>query len=349
MKRILHLVPNLHDGRLAHVLAKLAPCQLRHGWQVRVAALREGGPLAHDLRDAKIDLSILGKSRLIDVAMLLGLRRLVRDFQADTIHLWSMSALRTFALAVGGTRRRLVVSVRPMERSTGWGSWLDRKLLHGADRLVVFSSADERALRAVGLPASKIAVVPLGVDVPSEAPPPCAESEGRRILGIGPLEVRRTFTDAVWAFDVLHYIHDDLRMDLVGAGPEMARLVHFAKLIGAWPYVRFPGRQPRLKDWLTRADVVWATSRRSGGLLGILQAMAQGRPVVATRVSEFAEVIVDGESGWLFPPGDKVALCRLTRRILENPAEGARLGTAARERVRKLFSAERMLDELMQI
>jgi glycosyltransferase involved in cell wall biosynthesis len=67
--------------------------------------------------------------------------------------------------------------------------------------------------------------------------------------------------------------------------------------------------------------------------------MAAGRPVVASDLPELREVVLDGETGLLFKPGDKAALARQTRALLDGPGLRRRLGAAGREHARKHFSA----------
>jgi glycosyltransferase involved in cell wall biosynthesis len=76
---------------------------------------------------------------------------------------------------------------------------------------------------------------------------------------------------------------------------------------------------------------------------GLLEAMAAGRPVVATRVGGNPEVVVDGESGLLVPPQDPEALAAAVLRLLREPGLAQRLGAAARRRVEAEFTLERMV------
>jgi glycosyltransferase involved in cell wall biosynthesis len=113
--------------------------------------------------------------------------------------------------------------------------------------------------------------------------------------------------------------------------------------------VHFLGRVPRVEPYLARAAVVWVPSRTPGGVCVALEAMAAGRPVVATRLPELEEIIRDGESGYLVPPGDKASLARQTRFLLDDPESGRRLGAAAKKRVAAHFSAAHMVEQLAGI
>ncbi|MBI3566523.1 MAG: glycosyltransferase, partial [Elusimicrobia bacterium] len=84
--------------------------------------------------------------------------------------------------------------------------------------------------------------------------------------------------------------------------------------------------------------------RESFGL-GALDAMSAGRPVVASRVGGLPEVVVDGETGVLVPPGDAAELARVLADLLDSPAKLRRFSEAGRRRAREAFAAERMARE----
>jgi glycosyltransferase involved in cell wall biosynthesis len=81
----------------------------------------------------------------------------------------------------------------------------------------------------------------------------------------------------------------------------------------------------------------------------VLEAMAHGRPVVATPVGGTPELLVDGETGLLVPPRDPQALAAALRRVLEDPELAARLGRAGRERVEREFTLEAMNARMLAI
>src|SRR5205814_3709756 len=120
----------------------------------------------------------------------------------------------------------------------------------------------------------------------------------------------------------------DLPLVVVGDGPLRDRV---PDAIGFVPPAELPA-------YFDRAAVVVCPSRREGYGVVARQAMAHARPVVATAVGGLAEAIVDGESGLLVPPGDIEAPRAALARLLGDTELRARLGTAARERVRERYS-----------
>jgi glycosyltransferase involved in cell wall biosynthesis len=120
----------------------------------------------------------------------------------------------------------------------------------------------------------------------------------------------------------------DCTLVLTGSGPEAGALRRRrgVRLAGAVPI-------DELADWYAAADVVALASRQEGLPLAVLEAHAAGRGVVATAVGGVPEAVRDGETGWLVPPRDRVALRGALSRALADPVEADRRGGAGRERV----------------
>src|SRR5207248_570929 len=104
------------------------------------------------------------------------------------------------------------------------------------------------------------------------------------------------------------YLYADLNLVLAGTGNDRLRITQFAEAVGASDRVHFLGPVADLGPLLHRAVAVWVPSRIQGGVGSALEAMAAGRPVVATRTAALDEIIVDGVSGFLVKPGDKAGL-----------------------------------------
>src|SRR5262249_30321832 len=215
------------------------------------------------------------------------------------------------------------------------------------DYLVVSSAAEAQHVRQLGVAESKIDVLPPGV-APCGTTRPAPESLGRSLglpagarllMGAGPLEPHKGFRDAIWAFDILKYLGHDWHLILIGDGPERARLEAFTRAIGAVGHVHFVDPRADVPELLAQAEVVWVPSRADSGVQVALEAMAAGRPVIASRMPGLAEVVVDGETGFLIPPGDKVALARQTRVLMEDAQLRDRMGAAGRERAGRRFAA----------
>ncbi len=200
----------------------------------------------------------------------------------------------------------------------------------------------------IGLAADKIVVVPPGVVVPrqnnlSVSGPDLA------LLCAGRLEPHKGYRDAIWTFDILGYVCPGIRLILAGDGQDRRALERFARRIRVLDRVEFTGTRADVPELMSSAATVWVPSRADGGIGVALEAMATGRPVVGSRLPGLAEVVVDGETGFLVPPGDKIALARQTRRLLANAELRKCLGQAGRARAAERFAAGKMVKRMEEL
>ena len=197
--------------------------------------------------------------------------------------------------------------------------WLARRVLRRAR--VVICASQELAGAARELGARTVRVIPSGVDVPdtvgeADDPP--------HVLYAGRLSEEKGVLELVEAARGLPLV-------IAGDGPLRGRVP------GALGFVP----HDELLGLYKRAAVVACPSRREGFGVVCAEAMAHGRPVVAAAVGGLRDLVVDGETGLLVPPGDVPALRAALERLLADPQLRRRLGTAARERAREAFSWDR--------
>jgi glycosyltransferase involved in cell wall biosynthesis len=197
--------------------------------------------------------------------------------------------------------------------------WLARRILRRA-RLAVCAS-QELAAAARELGARSVRVIASGVDVPESVAEP---DEPPHVLYAGRLSKEK---------GVLELIEAARGLPLVVAGDGPLR----DRVPGALGFVPHD-ELLRLYD---RAAVVACPSRREGFGVVCAEAMAHGRPVVASAAGGLLDLVVDGETGLLVPPGDAPALRAALERLLGDGELRRRLGEAGRRRARESFSWER--------
>jgi glycosyltransferase involved in cell wall biosynthesis len=366
--KVLLVIPSLEYGGAARQLTLLAAGLPPGEFDRQVCVLGGAGPWAEALRAAGVGVTVLGSHHLLQAAPVRGLWQLLRDFRPDVIHAWHLPALR-LALPLARGRGALVASWPFRVRHRGGRiGWLDRRLLSRCAWVAVPGAVEAERCRQLGLAADRVVTVPPGVGevgVPalagSSAPQPAEagtptvrQSLGlpetaRLVVGVGPLEPAKGFRDAVWALDMLRALYGDLHLVLLGRGPAEPRLRAFVRTTGTVSRVHLVGPVPDVSGWLAAADLVWVPDRLDASLNTALEAMAAGRPVIASRLAELAEVVADGETGLLVPPGDKAALARQTRRLLDDPALRQRLGEAGRRRAAERFSAAAMVGRYAEL
>jgi glycosyltransferase involved in cell wall biosynthesis len=136
---------------------------------------------------------------------------------------------------------------------------------------------------------------------------------------------------------------------LAGEGPERPALEAQAKALGLDDRVMFLGFRDDVCDLLASCDLFVLPSLFEGLPLSVLEAMAAGKPVVATAIGGTDEAVVRGETGLLVPPAAPSALAEAIRTILSDPVLSRRFGTAGRARVQQAFSAETMVRRITAI
>jgi glycosyltransferase involved in cell wall biosynthesis len=342
MRKILFLTPTLACGGAARQLTLLAANLPRDRFQVRVLVLGVESPWAQALRQRGVEVLALGRRRAFDLVPFLNLRRATQEFQADVVHAWGPGALRLARFA--GLRSPLIAgAVLPPNRAP---DWLDLRLLCRADRVLALGEAEAVRYQTLGISPQRLVIAPPAVEAAVEAAgATAAHPAGRLIVALGPLEPYKGFRDAIWAIDILSYLYADLHLVLVGDGSERERLQAFAQASGAARRVRFAGLMPDPGPLLRQAALVWVPSRTAGGVNTALEAMAAGKPVVAANLPHLAEVVLDGETGLLFNPGDKPGLARQSRLILDDPARGRQLGAAGRRRAADYLAPKRLVEQ----
>lgn len=221
--------------------------------------------------------------------------------------------------------------------------------LRGYHRLIAVSGPIKRELLRCGYPASKIAVVPNGVDL-SRFPLRQVRSDGplpipfdREIIGsVGRLSGEKG--QAYLLLAAVRILRERPRaiLVLVGEGRAESALRAQAAGLGIADRVLFVGLRRDVPQLLPQFDVFVLPSLREGLPMAALEAMAVGVPVVATAVGDVPRLVTAGETGFLVPPADPDALAVAILRTLADPQSSGRRACAARALVERDYSAHAM-------
>ncbi len=250
---------------------------------------------------------------------------------------WSFRLETVLAVAIPGLR---VVAVEhsplPFDRE-----WMRRVKPVLAAGYAAHVAVGEQAARDIegfaGLRAGAVRAIPVGVE-------PFEVSRGER--GDGPPRI-----GTIARLDPLKRLDDLLRalallpgveLDVVGDGPDMSRLVDLADGLGVADRTRFAGWSEDTRAWLGRWEAFVLPSSIEGLPLTILDAMLASTPVIATPVGSVPEAIRHEQTGLLVAVGDPGGLAAAIRRLLDDPALGERLATAARAHALAHYTAPAM-------
>ena len=179
---------------------------------------------------------------------------------------------------------------------------------------------------------------------------PPAELKGKTLLGtVGSLTPEKGLDALLEAMPQLARQYPELRLCILGDGPLGPFLRKQAQDLGLQDRICFVGNVADLRPWLTAFDLFLLPSRSEGLPYALLEAMAMGRPVVASRVGGIPEVVLDGRTGALVPPGDPRALAAAIGELLQDVPKRQAWGQAGRAHVQREFTPEKMICRLEQL
>jgi glycosyltransferase involved in cell wall biosynthesis len=304
-----------------------------------------------------------GAGPLGDLRTVLSLYRLFRRKRPAIVHLHLLKARLLGGLAARWAGVPVVVETLHGTLLAGYYSapvtrllaWLERWLARRIDAIVAVSPAVARELVATHVASdARVHVIPLGLDLePFLAG--AARPTLRRTLGVpadAPLVGvvgRLVPIKGVDAFiDAAAQIRRSLpaaQFVIVGDGPLRPGLERRAREAGLAGQVHFLGWRRDLEELYPDLDLIMLTSLNEGTPVSIIEAMAAGRAVVATRVGGVVDVVEDGVTGVLVPPRDPGALAVAAVALLSDPERRRRMGEAASRAVFPRYSGGRLVEE----
>ncbi|TFV61794.1 UNVERIFIED_ORG: glycosyltransferase family 1 protein [Bacillus sp. AZ43] len=228
---------------------------------------------------------------------------------------------------------------------------LERSLCRTVTHVVATCSDEVFELRRLGLTTDRVSVVPCGVDTAVFTPrgPVAPRGQRKRLLVLGRLVERKGQDDAVRALravpDAELVVVGGPRADAVDADPEVRRLRAIAAEAGVADRLVFAGSVARddVPAWIRSADVVLAVPWYEPFGITPLEAMACGRPVVATAVGGLQDSVVDGVTGDLVPPRDPERLGEVLAALLADDDRRAAYGAAGVRRARSRYRWSRVV------
>lgn len=341
------VVDSLEIGGAERHVTDLAIALRRDGYDVMVAC-SGGGPLERELTDAAIPVHVLMSEvvkRRVSLDYCRALRELLRDNPVDLVHAHVYASQVGAALALRNSRIPLVLT----EHSAGHWKGISARCMsrwargQAADVIAVSESI------ARSLPSYRVRVIPNAVppsDASGETPRESPRS-GRHLIGVvarlQPEKGIDIFLRA--AAEVVEYC-PGARFLIVGDGPERPALQRMALGLGLEDRTRFLDSVLSGRSILPFLDVLAAPSRSEGAPLVVLEAMAGGVPIVASRAGGIPEQVRDGREALLVPPGNPTELARAIVRLLYDRPLAERLASAAKVRVEARFSYPDMLRQI---
>jgi glycosyltransferase involved in cell wall biosynthesis len=343
--RLLYVINDLARAGAETQLVALACALPRDRYEARIVLLKERDDFADVLAGAGIPVVALRRGGPADLGVAFRLAREVRRFRPHVVHSFLFPA-NLLAAAVGRAAGvpRIVVSQRSSYDASlpapwRWIARLGHRLAH---RVVVNSRAALAEEIAAGVSASLLVHVPNAAVGPQGAERSRSDGvpDGPFVLSLGQLDERKGHHVLVAAWPDVVRARAGARLVLVGDGPCRAELESQARALGVTTSVIFAGFRGDPDAFVAACTMLVQPSLTEGMPNAVLEAMAAGKPVVASRVGGIPEIVLDGETGALVPGGDPRALAGAILALLDDPGRAARLGLAGAARARAHFTID---------
>jgi len=379
---VMEVTPNLEIGGAQEMVRTLAKHLPTVGCPTVVCSFG-GGPLTGDIERLGVPIEFLPPRRHSALALPAFVVEMVRR-RRDLISIIAKHGVDVVLTKGLGTLDFLVMTLRARRRVQVWWTieneefmvreehlqrhrwllgvkraahrWLYRVGARVIDGVIAVSDDTARSFReTVGRVDDKVTVVCNAVDL-DRYPAPIDRAKVRAELGFGPSAHLMTMVGTfkrqkghrylVAAAAALVPRFPTLHILLVGDGELADQMRTQVRAAGLSEHVHFLGTRRDIPELLSASDSFVLPSLWEGLPVALTEAMASGLPLVATQVSGTSQVVIDGESGLLVPPGDEGALAEAMDRLLSDPALASEMGGAARERIAASYSARAQAEQL---
>ena len=375
--KILRVIARLNMGGPALHVSYLTAGLRERGYDTTLVAgtLARGEDSMSFVADARdvdvVRIDELGReiSPLRDLVATLRLARLIRRERPDILHTHTAKAGtvgRVAALLAGRRAPPIVVHTfhghvlrgyfGPLR--SGLFRLLERWLAARTTALIAVSPQVRDDLVALGVaPPERFVVIRLGIELDERvAAEQDGRAESRRYLGIasdrfavgwiGRMTAVKRTDDVLVAFRRLRDDGVDAVLCMVGDGPDRPELERRAHELGVIRDTLFLGYQEDVAPFYAAFDALVLPSSNEGTPVSAIEALAAGRPVVATRVGGVPDVVQEGQDGFLVDPGATDDLADRLARLARDPALRERMGGAGRERVLPRYAVARLIDDV---
>lgn len=306
--------------------------------------------------EAKTPLNLLS-SVSFSLNLVLKLFKYRRDYDIVHFHGASIPLLTAlpFLKLMG---KRVVTKVACAKLGTEAGSFYGRYgllgrtfilILKGVDAFVAISSEIEEGLLSEGYDRRRINRTPNFVELSLFFPGEGGRVRGRNVIFSGALEKRKGLDVFLMAWGEILKVFPESRLTIIGKGQEEAGLKGLAKELGLEDTVFFLGAVENVPSYLRDADLFVLPSYQEGMPNALLEAMACGLPVVATRIGGVVDVVKDGENGLLVEPGDHVSLAEAVLRILGDGCFAGEIASNALKTIREGYSLKGIVPRYIEL
>jgi glycosyltransferase involved in cell wall biosynthesis len=332
-----------------------------------VLALAPGGPLEPEFKAVPdVELISLKRKGRFDFSCLFSIIRIIRKRNVDIVQPF-LTPANLFGLLAGFLCRTPVKimtrrpGVEPKDVSFGYHLYFKAEtfLARFVDIVVPNSEAGRVFMTGKGVRPERIRVIPNGLNLTRLMNDRLPLEEARRkinlplnarVIGtVGRLAPKNAHTFLIQAAALVKEKMPDVKFALVGDGPLRASLENQAKELGVSDSVIFFGERRNIGIYFSAFDVAVLTSRLEGCSNCLIEAMAMGKPVVATAVDGNREIVEHGQNGLLVPFGNPEAVAEAILTLIDDLEAADIMGQRANELIVDKFSLEKMVNEYQSL
>lgn len=360
--RLLNVVPTLLCGGTENHFMTLARSLDAARFDLRFACLRKWGPFVDELSERRIPLVEYPVATFRSLKAVVQQARLARDIKrhaVDIVHTYSFYG-NVFAVPPGRISAPVVIaSIRDRgPYLTAMQRRVQRHVCRFADCILVNAEAVRQWLLADGYDASKIVIIPNGVDLGrfngvdrAAARRSLGVAESTKLVGVvSRLSRLKGIEDFLLAASMVASRMDDVRFVIVGEQSPindtayLDELSELARTLKVADKVVFTGLRSDVPALMSALDISVMPSLNEALSNVLLESMAAGNAVVATNVGGTSEALRDGVNGVLVPPSRPDLIAATIERLLNAPSQARELGITARKTIEDRFSLDRMVN-----
>lgn len=340
------MVRELHLGGSERQMAEIAKALDRSRFDPRVGCFRPTGLRADDLRVAGVPIVHFPVDSLASIKGALRIAAYIREQNIRLVHTFDTPANLYGVPAARLAGSPVVLSSQRVDRAL-WPAAV-RHGLRVTDRLVDGTVVNCEFLRRhlrdeEKVPAGSIHLCYNGVDTGTFVPLRGVRPEALRtaslvvgvVCGLRPEKGLNTLLEA---FAAVRGQMSAMKLAIVGSGPCLADLQERARILGILPDCVFEPATPRVADWMRAIDIFVLPSLSEALSNSLMEAMACGCCIIASRVGGNPELVTHGETGMLFEPRDAAGLADILRSLLRDPARRDALASSAVRLIHNRFS-----------
>jgi glycosyltransferase involved in cell wall biosynthesis len=276
------------------------------------------------------------------------IRQYIAQDQIDLVHTHGYKADLYGYLAARGMEKPIVATCHNWVGGTAAlaiYNRVDRMVLKRFNAIAAVSDAVKERLLQCGIAPAAVKTIANGIDVEafSHAEPPESISRQTKIIGmVARLDLKKGFEYLLLAVHKLHKTFKDFKVVITGEGPDRPAIEQMIEHYGLQQSVTLAGARSDMPNVYAAMDIFVLPSLNEGLPMTLLEAMAAGKPVIASRVGAIPDVVEDGANGLLVTPGDSSGLCDALARLLNAPDLCRRMASQAHEWVGRNFTSEIM-------